>query len=355
MSSNPFMFGKVVRGKNFCNRSAEMEKIKQAAISKNSLVIVSPRRYGKTSLIINALEKYQLPFLFVDCFEVQDEKSLLEKIASAYLSSLRKGDVLDKVKYLSKIINVEYSFTVKGITVRITHYQETALRTLLEEITRKYLLVLDEFQELFVVEPQLVKKLRSILQFLPQSIFFLGSKKHLLLYLFSDQRSPFYNFGSLLPLDKIPAPEWKKFIKDKFGQSRITITEQEIEALLEAAELIPFYVQYLCYYYWQNKKDGSMKTFPEFLEEIIYSNSYIYDELYEKLPPAQQKALQIALHQKEKIFSRQTLQEYRISSNQALHKSFTALVEKGFLEKNGEYRFNDPLFKKYLQGKDQQP
>jgi len=355
MSSNPFLFGKVVRGKNFCNRTVEMEKIKQAAHSKNSLILVSPRRYGKTSLIINALEKYQLPFLFVDCFEVQDEKSFLEKIASAYLSSLRKGDVLEKVKYLSKIVQVEYSFTVKGITVRISKYQENALRGVLEEITKKYLLVLDEFQELFAVSPQLVKKLRSILQFIPQSIFFLGSKKHLLLYLFSDQRSPFYNFGSLLPLDKIPAQEWLRFINDKFVQTKVPLTEEEILALLDAAELIPFYVQYLCYYYWQNKKDPSPKKIPQFLVEIIHSNSYIYDELYEKLPAAQQKALQIILHKTERVFSQEIQQEYGISSNQALHKSFTALVEKGFLEKNGEYRFNDPLFKKYLQRKEEKP
>ncbi len=355
MSSNPFLFGKVVRDKNFCNRLTEMEKIKQAASSKNSLILVSPRRYGKTSLIINALEKYQLSFLFVDCFEVQDEKSFLEKIASAYLSSLRKGDVLDKVKYLSKIVQVECSFTVKGITVKITKYQENALRGILEEIAKKYLLVLDEFQELFVVDPQLVKKLRSILQFIPQSIFFLGSKKHLLLYLFSDQRSPFYNFGSLLPLDKIPASEWHRFINDKFVQTKVSITKEEIFGLLDAAELIPFYVQYLCYYYWQNKKDGKEMSLAEFLAQIIHSNSYLYDELYEKLPAAQQKALQVILHKKEGIFSQGTQQEYGISSNQALHKSFTALVDKGFLEKNGEYRFNDPLFKKYLQHKEQKP
>ena len=349
MSSNPFLFGKVVRGKNFCNRLAEMQKIKQAVHSKNSLILVSPRRYGKTSLIINALEKYQLPFLFVDCFEVQDEKSSLEKIASAYLSSLRKGDVIDKVKYLSKIVNVEYSFTVKGITVRITKYQENALRGVLEEITKKYLLVLDEFQELFTVDPQLVKKLRSILQFIPRSVFFLGSKKNLLLYLFSDQRSPFYNFGSILYLDKIPSEEWHSFIREKFGHTKLSISDDEIAFLLHAAELIPFYVQYLCYYYWQKKTEKKETPLTEFLAEIMHSNSHIYDELYQKLPRAQQKALQIIALGERTVFSQENQSKYGFKSNQSLHKSLTSLVEKGFLEKNGEYRFNDPLFKRYIQ------
>ena len=90
--------------------------------------------------------------------------------------------------------------------------------------------------------------------------------------------------------------------------------------ILDVAELIPFYVQYLCYYYWQHKKDNLPHNIPEFLEGVIHSSSYMYDELYEKLPAAQQKALQIVLHKKEGIFSKHTQLAYGISSNQALHK-----------------------------------
>ncbi len=350
---NPFVFGRVVRGKNFCNRGAEMQRIYGLALSKGNLIVVSPRRYGKTSLVINALEKYNLPFLFFDCFDVTDEKSLLEKVTLAYFEALKKGDVFDKLKLLSKLINVEYSFSAEGINLKITKFDSRALQTLLQEVAKHYVLVFDEFQELFVADPTLVKKLRGILQLLHQSFIFLGSKKHLLFYLFSDQRSPFYNFGSILYLDKIPEKEWATFIKKKFAATKLAITELEIAALLRAAELIPFYVQYLCYYFWQERsqKNEISKNMSSFLGNLTHINFYVYDDLYQKLPSNQKQALKVVLQKNEKVFSQSILQEFNITSPQALNKALNLLVEKGYLEKNGGYSFNDPLFKRYLQEK----
>ncbi len=346
MITNPFVFGKVVKGKNFCNRTQKIETILQATRSQSSLIIVSPRRYGKTSLVINALEKHNIPFLFIDCFEISSEKQFLERLLGAYFQALRKGDILDKIKYWSKTVSLEYSFTLKGIQIRLHQYHDTALRTVLGEVTKEHLLVLDEFQDLFTTDPALVKSLRSILQFLPRCSIFLGSKKHLLLYLFSDQRSPFYNFGSIMNLGKIPAAAWHTFIKSKFSQTKLTISDAEVTQLLDYAELIPFYVQYLCYYYWQDK--AHKKTDPLFFQNIIAMNAHVYEELYEKLPASQKAALRILL-KGEKLFSAAVAQEYQLST-QALNKAFTALVEKGFLDKNGGYQFIDPLFKRYVLG-----
>ncbi len=354
-STNPFVFGKVVRGKDFCNRRQEMEQIRQAARSKSNLIIVSPRRYGKTSLVINALEKYDVPFLFVDCFEVANEQEFLERLLSAYFQALRKGDVLDRLKYLSKAITIDYSFSIKGITIKVRQYQDTALRAILEEVTRQHLLVLDEFQELFVVAPDIIKKLRSTLQFLRQAFLFLGSKKHLLLYLFSDQRSPFYNFGAVMALHKISAADWQRFIEKKFADSTLSITDTEIKEVLSAAELIPFYVQYLCYYLWLDRKEGKGHSPAQLLANLLQANAHIYEELYGKLPVTQKKALQLLLpneqQQEQRIYSAESIKKAGVGSGQALHKAFTLLVDKGFLEKNGNYFFNDPLFKRYLQGR----
>ena len=349
---NPFTFGRVVRGKYFCNRRREMKKVNEAAKSKGNLIIVSPRRFGKTSLVINALEKYSIPFLFIDCFDVEEEKSLLEKVTAAYFEALKKGDLVDKLKALSKSVNLEYSFSAKGVTVKINKYHDQALREVLQEAAQHHVLVFDEFQELFAVNPQLVKKLRGILQLLHQGFIFLGSRKHLLFYLFSDQRSPFYNFGSIMYLDKIPEEEWSTFIQAKFTATGVMIKESEIAQLLTSSELIPFYVQYLCYYYWQRKREGHAEPVPIFVENLIQANSYVYEELYLKLPASQKQALRVLLQKDDKVFSQETLQEFRIASAQMLNKAIGALVDKGFLEKNGTYQFNDPLFKKYLRMKE---
>ncbi|MEK6921661.1 MAG: ATP-binding protein, partial [Nanoarchaeota archaeon] len=238
---NPFVFGKVVRGSNFCNRNDEIEKIHGIIQSKNNLVIISPRRYGKTSLVINALEGKKIPFVFIDCFSISTEELLLERLTLSYLEKLQKGDILEKLKYLAKTLDMEYTFSAEGVSIKVKKYNDVSLDKLLKEITKEHVLVFDEFQELFAVNSDLVKRLRSIMQFIQQSFIFLGSRKHLLLFLFSDQKSPFYNFASIMNLLKIPPKEWTVFIKKKTEKTGVLFEQEDIDAILSSAEEIPFY------------------------------------------------------------------------------------------------------------------
>lgn len=346
--TNPFVFGKVVTRSNFCNRKKEMKQIKQIVLSKNNLILVSPRRFGKTSLVVNSLKKYEIPYVFIDCFNIENEISFIQRLTQSYLETLKKGKVLDKIKHLSKILNIEYSFSIKGFNIKVNKYDQTSLKKLIKEISAKHVIVFDEFQELFVINENLVKQLRSIMQFITQSFIFLGSKKHLMLYLFSNQKSPFYNFAEIMPLDKINDAEWNIFIKRKFKNTKLKITKSDIDEILNTTESIPFYVQYLCYHLWQERQKNKNIKVEKVVNNIINTNSYVYNEIFTKLPNTQKKALLILTEIKEGIFSNDVLEKYNFKSSQSLNKSLKLLEEKGIIERNGDYRFNDPIFKRFL-------
>ena len=108
MLENPFIIGKIVLGDNFCNREKEIAQLCHIARSKQHMVIISPRRYGKTSLVIHALESNRVPFLYIDCTVAEDERSLVNVIANEYASKLDNIAVLDKE--LRKI-NITFSIT----------------------------------------------------------------------------------------------------------------------------------------------------------------------------------------------------------------------------------------------------
>lgn len=351
---NPFIFGKIVRGNDFCDRKTEVKEIVKSVSSKNNLVIISPRRYGKTSLVINALERNNIPFLFIDCSNIINENVFLERLTSAYLERLKKGDVLEKVKYLSKLVNIEYTFSVEGMSVKVAKYNDSSFDKLIRQISKDYVLVFDEFQELFVLDANLVKRLRSVMQFIKQSFIFLGSRKHLLLYLFSDQRSPFYNFAKIMNLTKIPENEWVIFIKAKCLKTKVKLTEEDLDVILKLSEAIPFYVQYLAYHFLderigRNERIGWIEiSSAEIIRKIIKSNEYIYEELYSRLTESQRKALKILVREEGKFFSDKVLKEYNIKNPQLLNKALSSLEEKGVIERNGKYQFNDPLFRQYL-------
>lgn len=346
--NNPFVFGKVVRGRDFCNRKKEITEIIKSVSSKNNLVIVSPRRYGKTSLVINALERNNIPFLFIDCSNLINENVFLERLTSTYLERLKKGDILEKIKYLSKSVNIEYTFSVEGMSVKVAKYNDSSLDKLIRQISKDYVLVFDEFQELFVLDVNLVKRLRSVMQFIRQSFIFLGSRKHLLLYLFSDQKSPFYNFAQIMNLTKISESEWKIFIKAKCLKTKVKLAEEEIAAILELSEAIPFYVQYLAYHFWEERIRNIALSPAEIIQKIIASNEYVYEELYSRLTDSQKKALKILITEESKFFSEKVLKGHNLKNPQLLNKALAALEEKGIIERNGQYQFNDPLFKQYL-------
>lgn len=54
---NPFKYGTVVGGSYFINRKKEISQIKNDLISGNNIILYAPRRYGKTSLIMEILKK----------------------------------------------------------------------------------------------------------------------------------------------------------------------------------------------------------------------------------------------------------------------------------------------------------
>jgi len=56
MPTNPFIFGKVVTGKYFTNRTEELRELKQDIKNHTNIILYGPRRYGKTSLIFNLFE-----------------------------------------------------------------------------------------------------------------------------------------------------------------------------------------------------------------------------------------------------------------------------------------------------------
>jgi|GEM_PF-5745150 len=343
---NPFIFGAVVKGENFCDREQESKDILGLCKSHNSLILISPRRYGKTSLVVNTLEKNKIPYILVDCTQLDSKEDFVRRIAQKYLETLKEGNVIEKIKYLSKVLNIEFNIKAEGFEIKVKKFEYGGFEQLLKEITKQYTIVFDEFQDVFELDKTLVQRLRGILQFIPRTHIFLGSKKHMILHIFENQNSAFYKFGHMLHLEKIPKTVWKTFIINHCKKTKVDMPEQEIEIIIDYANNIPFYVQYLAYHVWEGKKTN--KSAEQVIKDQLQSNYYIYEGIFSKLPRSQRNALKIVANRKENLFAQDLLEGYQIKNAQLLNKSLNALIDKGALEKNGTYFFVDPLFERFV-------
>lgn len=344
MVENPFIFGKIVRGAHFCDRETEISQIKKLVHSKQHLVIISPRRYGKTSLVINALERNRLPYIYIDCSFIEDEKAVIAVVLNEYAKKLDNIALLEK--FLRRF-DISFSITLKPISVKVTEIKIDTLKSLLTEIGKNYTIVFDEFQDLYEKDKKLVNKLRSIIQFLDKSVIMLGSKKHILDNMFLKPRGIFYNFGYALHLDKLERNKFGEFIAYWFKKNRMELENEEIKKILDLSEDHPFFTQYLCHFIFEKRRIEKVEV-ENVLDEILTMNSIFYEGTFSSLPSSQQKALLLLSYGKKEVYSAELLKKFGMTSSQALQKALNSLIKKEIIDKNGNYHILDVFFKHWL-------
>ncbi len=347
MVENPFIFGKVVSGEHFCDRVEELKQIKKLVGSRQHTVVISPRRYGKTSLVINALERSKTPFIYVDCSILEDDKGIVAAVLNEYV---KKFDNIAIVEKFLKRFDFTFSLSLNPVNVTVSHVKIDSLKTLLMEVSKNYVLVFDEFQDLYEKDKTLVNKMRSIIQFLDRSVIMLGSKRHLLDNMFLKPRGIFYNFGYALHLEKIQRPEFKKFIISWFNKTNVKTEASDVEKILDTTECHPFFTQYFCHFFFE-KRLSEKAPVEQTLQDILQMNSAFYEETYRSLPVGQRKALLLLSYGKKEVYSADLLEKFGITSSQALQKALNALVKKEIADKNGTYHILDLFFKHWLYGK----
>lgn len=368
---NPFKYGTVVTGEYFYDRTEELKSIKNDIKSGNNLIIYAPRRYGKTSLIIKVLdelEKEGMNTIYIDFFKVHDTRKFLELYSLNILEKklFTTEGIIKQFRKFVKSIVPSVTFDDKGKTtfqVQIQNAQSSD--TTFEEVINlpekisgkeKWVVVFDEFQEINKLNGEsFEKQLRASIQFHKNvNYVFMGSKNHLLMNMFRDKSRAFYNIGKTVKIEKIPAKEMSVYLESRFKKSRIEITKETIEYILEITENTPYYVQYTASEIWQNKitekGEISREDVIKAVNRVIESQMDYYLEIYSNLT-GNQKSLLIALSKASgNIFSREYMVSNNLSTVSSTQRSVQRLVESEIIEKhNGEYTYSDPFFKKFIQ------
>ena len=99
---SPFKFGKIVHGERFSNRSKERNRLKTNFKSGLNTILISPRRWGKSSLIKEVASEYgpnsKTRFCFIDLMSIRTEEEFYTMFAKAVISatSSKMEEVMNK-------------------------------------------------------------------------------------------------------------------------------------------------------------------------------------------------------------------------------------------------------------------
>ena len=226
MKTNPFKFGSVVDGPFFTDMEDEMEKIASYLKGENHLILISPRRYGKTSLIRKIVNESKRNYVFLDIQIVLS----VEDFASQLLKRVYRIFPVQKLKSYIKsfrlipVVNINPVTGEPEISFKPGSREMTPLEDVLNLIEKlgtdkkKIIVVLDEFQDIFRIDKILDRFLRSVMQNQRHiNYIFMGSSESMIREIFEKKSSSFYRFGALMTLDKIGKDKFFLFLIEKFA------------------------------------------------------------------------------------------------------------------------------------------
>ena len=374
---NPFKFGQIVTGPDFADREAEIKEAVSALESGQSILIHSPRRYGKTSLIkevIRQLRTKGYQTVYMDLYKITSKKNFVE-VYSAAIVSAAESKLQEAFRLLQQYLPRPRITIPEGplpfeveISASLPKRDEAQLfndvlempQKLAKKKAKRIIVVFDEFQEIRRLDGEEIERtMRSIFQHHGQvSYAFLGSRRTILGEMFGGRNRPFYKFCKSLPLGPIPSKEFAKFIKQHFENEGFRTPSTIIEEILGKTESHPYYTQQLCYELWNvvypSRSAMTEKEWVKGLEEavkrVISSNSYAYEETYDHLGDDQRRLITaLATEPSKSIYGKDYIQRHGLGRSQNVSKACKNLEDRDLIEKSeGVYRVSDVFLREWL-------
>lgn len=370
-----FVYGVAVSDYNFIGREQETKRLLDNFRGGINVILMSPRRLGKTSLVkhvCNKLDEEDIIMVYLDIFGCKSEYDFYNKLAAEVLKqTASKHELwLEEAKEFIYRLTPKISFSPEpnadfaislGITPK-THTPEEVLG-MAEKIAikkgKRIVICIDEFQQIgeMANSKQIQARLRTVWQHQKQVSYCLfGSKHHLMSAIFLHRSMPFYQFGDIISLDKIATADWVEYIVSHFADGKRTISRALAEDICKFTENYSAYVQQLSWLVFTQKEEGETVTeedVKQAMNDLLATNEILFMQMIEPLSEYQLNFLRAIASGVTKDFGlSEVREEYKLGSYSNINRLKTALLERDLIEKRGaETVMTDPVFAKWIKRK----
>lgn len=365
---NPFPYGKIVSGKDFCPRTEEA--LVRQSLENNKIILINGKpKVGKTSLVKQVLSGFTSTNFFVNVdLNIIDslgevERRIVLALMQADVQTMPFKEVLIKYQKYSPSIKVDdtnddISFSVPLRTGVSSVAVIDLLKTFLKEKDGKYpILFLDNIQGLFALEEQtefipilaeFIGSTRKIRYILVETVDLYSEKKKSLLADFSN------DYTQSVFIDPLPETKYSDFLKEKFLESaNVVLKDEVISKLISTAGPLTMDRQHLAYALWEVKgEEKSLETthLTKALKSVFDKYKEFFDVIFEELTPLQRKILKLLAKEKDaKIYSKNFTDKVGPVAGNTIVKTIQALVKRRIIYKEGPYyRFSNPFFREWI-------
>jgi uncharacterized protein len=374
---NPFVYGEVVPAAAFVNRETELDRLAGDLQAGQKIFLISPRRYGKSSLVRQALGAAARGGALTAEVTVSSFSSyvaFLEGYAQALVSVETRLEratawLRDMLRGIRAEVRVEPDpagrrhLTVGFPAVRT----DRDVSRLAQEVfalpgriadarRRRMAIALDEFQAIGAFNGSSVEHaLRAAVQTQREvGYVFSGSEPTLMERMLGRSR-PFYKAGPVMRLQKIPADRFAQFIEARFKASGIRAIAGLGTAIVDLAGNLPYDVQRLAHEVWDDARSEGRRTadlddLHGTLKRLLGEHQTLFEGMWQRLTLAQRGALRATvLEDGRELLSADVRSRYRLSGTSTVQASLAALLREDVIAREGDrYVVVDSLFREWI-------
>jgi hypothetical protein len=367
----PFIFGKLAVEYDFTNRDQERQRLIQNFNSLINTVLISPRRWGKSSLVQQAAVEAceadkKLRVVFLDVYSIRTEEEFYQTLAIEVLkASASKFELLveNSKKFMGRFIpNISFSADNQNDISLSLDWKEVKknpadILNMAENIAidkgLKFIVCIDEFQNISTFDDPLAfqKRLRSSWQKHQHTAYCLyGSKRHMMIDVFTSPSMPFYKFGDIFFLEKIKRESWIPFIVGRFNDTEKKISAEDAALIADLVECHPFYVQQLAQQSWlRSDMECSSEIVHQAHNSIIDQLSMLFQSRTDELSNTQVGFLKALISGVEQFSSKETLDEFKMGTSANVVRVKKTLENKEIIDiQKGKISLLDPMYSYWL-------
>ena len=368
---NPFIVTGKIAPEYFCDRVAESDRLIKSITNGNNLVIISPRRMGKTGLIQFCYDKPEISkdyyTFFIDILHTSSLREftylLGKEIYERLLPRSRRMAKLfvQTLKSISGKFGFDPVFNLPTFSIELgdierPEYTLEEIFQYLDHADKRCVVAIDEFQQIAKYpEKNIEALLRTHIQKQGNSNFiFAGSERHMMQEMFSSAARPFYHSADMLELKAIAPEIYIPFVVNHFKKCRRHIEAANVEKVYNLFKGHTYYIQKTFNEAFADTPEGgecTIETIRDAIDEMIASNDTIFREMLSNVPE-KQKTLLYAIAREgeaERITSADFIKRHSLTSASSVQSATKKLLEKDLItEINKVFSVTDKLFAMWI-------
>ena len=370
--SNPFIATGKIPAEYFCDRKEETKRLTQSLTNGANVVLMSPRRVGKTQLMLYCFDQPKISsqyiIIFIDILKTSTLNEFTYELGKAVFNALAsRGQKMLKMVLASMhslVGNVGFdlatglpTFGISIGDIQNPIYSLEEIFKTLEKTDKRCIVAIDEFQQIAnYPEKNIEALLRSHIQQLSNAQFiFSGSERHLLEEMFLDSARPFYNSADIQNLEVIALDKYADFVRHHFLTNNKQIEDEAINYIYETFDGNTYYNQKAFREAYAITSFDSLctkKTTELIVNQMISEADRHYSEIMARLALPQKELLYAVAreHRARQITSGAFIRRHSLKSASSVQSSIKKLLSYGLVSfDSGDYFVADQLMRLWLQ------